>query len=101
MIEPPVWVLRAKGTIAAATAAAEPLEEPPGVWARLCGLRVGPGSRNAYSAVTVLPSGMAPARARRSTLAPLKAAALSSLAGEPQRVGIPAAMMTSLTPKGT
>ena len=25
--------------------AAEPLLEPPGVWLRLCGLRVGPGSK--------------------------------------------------------
>src|SRR5690606_18997722 len=43
MMEPPVCVLSANGTIPAATAAAEPLEEPPGVWPRCQGLRVGPG----------------------------------------------------------
>ena len=31
MVEPPVWLPSASGTIPAATAAAEPLEEPPGV----------------------------------------------------------------------
>ena len=30
-----VWEPRAKGTIPAATAAAEPLDDPPGVWAEL------------------------------------------------------------------
>src|SRR3979490_2986315 len=44
-----------------ATAAAEPLDEPPGVWAGLCGLAVGPGWRLANSVVTVLPSRMPPA----------------------------------------
>src|SRR2546425_1196850 len=29
MVEPPVWLPRASGTMPAATAAAEPLEEPP------------------------------------------------------------------------
>jgi hypothetical protein len=31
MVEPPVCVPRASGTIQSATAAADPLEEPPGV----------------------------------------------------------------------
>src|SRR3546814_9056596 len=61
MIEPPVCVPKAIGTMPAATAAAEPLEEPPGVWAGFHGLRVGPGTANAYSAVTVMPMGVAPA----------------------------------------
>src|SRR6185295_19550540 len=38
--EPPVCVPRATGTIRAATAAPEPLDEPPGVCAALCGLVV-------------------------------------------------------------
>ena len=42
--DPPVCVPRASGTIPSATAAAEPLEEPPGVWLARCGLVVGPGS---------------------------------------------------------
>src|SRR5690606_12760330 len=100
MMDPPGWVLKATGTIPAATAAAEPLDDPPGVWSRLRGFRVGPGWRKAYSAVTVLPSGIAPARTSDSTQDALKAATLSSLAGEPQRVGMPAAAMTSFTPNG-
>lgn len=42
--EPAVCVPRAIGTIPSATAAAEPLEEPPGVWRGSWGLRVGAGS---------------------------------------------------------
>src|SRR5437899_3106528 len=55
IVEPVVWLPSASGTIPAATAAAEPLEEPPGVWPALCGLRVFPGVRGANSVVTVLP----------------------------------------------
>ena len=40
--EPPVCVPTASGTIPSATAAAEPEEEPPGVCAGPCGLRVLP-----------------------------------------------------------
>src|SRR6185437_14091630 len=43
MIEPAVWVPKASGTMKSATDAAEPLDEPPGVCAVLCGLRVLPG----------------------------------------------------------
>ena len=43
MIEPPVWVPKATGTMKSATAAADPLDDPPGVCAGLCGLAVGPG----------------------------------------------------------
>ncbi len=42
-IEPAVCVPSDRGTIRSATAAAEPLEEPPGVWAGLRGLAVRPG----------------------------------------------------------
>src|SRR5690606_11381381 len=101
MMEPPVCVLSARGTIPAATAAADPLEDPPGVWARLRGFRVGPGWRKANSAVTAFPTGAAPARSNSSTHAALNDAALLSLEGEPQRVGIPATSMTSFTPNGT
>src|SRR5438045_2280880 len=44
-----------------ATAAAEPLDEPPGECAGLCGLAVGPGWRVANSVVTGLPRRIAPA----------------------------------------
>ena len=45
----------------AATAAAEPLEEPPGVCAKFLGFRVNPGSDIANSVVTVFPTITAPA----------------------------------------
>ena len=43
MIEPPTCVPMAAGTMRAATAAAEPEDEPPGVRAGSKGLVVGPG----------------------------------------------------------
>ena len=43
MIEPMVCVPSASGQSPAATAAAEPLLDPPGVCSGWCGLRVGPG----------------------------------------------------------
>src|SRR5215203_2141258 len=57
MIEPPVWVPSASGTMPAPTAAADPDDEPPGVWPGLRGLRVGVGSRCANGVVAVLPIG--------------------------------------------
>ena len=44
-----------------ATAAAEPLDDPPGLCIGLCGFAVGPGWRLANSVVTVLPRRTAPA----------------------------------------
>ena len=41
--EPLVWVPTAPGRNPMATAAAEPLDDPPGVWAGFHGLRVFPG----------------------------------------------------------
>src|SRR5678816_2897853 len=61
MTEPLVWVPRATGVMPAATAAAEPDDEPPGVCAGLCGLRVLPGWKYAHAVVTVLPTITAPA----------------------------------------
>src|SRR5690606_35840810 len=43
-IEPPPSLAPATGTMPAATAAADPPEEPPGVRSRAHGLRVGPNS---------------------------------------------------------
>ncbi len=67
--EPAVWLPSAAGTMKSPTAAAEPLEEPPGVWAALCGLRVLPGVKKANSVVTVLPRMTAPARRSLATVA--------------------------------
>ena len=41
--EPTTWLPIATGTMPSATAAAEPLDEPPGVRLRSYGLQVGPG----------------------------------------------------------
>ncbi len=74
MTEPPVWVPIASGIMKSATAAAEPLDEPPGEKAGSCGFDVGPGWRLANSVVTVLPSRIPPAAFG-------SAAALASLGG--------------------
>src|ERR1700734_67374 len=67
MTEPSVCVPSASGTIPAATAAAEPEDEPPGVCADFQGLTVGPGWRQANSVETVLPNIVAPRLRSRST----------------------------------
>ena len=43
-IEPPPSLACAAGTMPAATAAAEPPLEPPALWSRFHGLRVGPNA---------------------------------------------------------
>src|SRR5205085_5572694 len=59
--EPPVCVPSASGTMPAATAAAEPDDDPPGVCPGLRGLRVAVGSIDAKPVVVVLPAMVAPA----------------------------------------
>src|SRR5262249_7798065 len=77
----------ASGTMLAATAAAEPDEEPPGVRAGSCGLRVGPGWKYANSVVTVLPMMTAPAaRSFATTVASLRGRRPAPI-GEPSSVG--------------
>ena len=74
-IEPPPSLPWATGTMPAATAAAAPPEEPPGVRSRSHGLRVGPKMRASltgripYSGSVVVPTITNPAsRRRRVTL---------------------------------
>src|SRR5258707_2514406 len=67
--DPPVWLPSASGSMPAATAAAEPDDDPPGVCAGLCGLRVPAGTNEANSVVTVLPAMMPPARRTIMTIA--------------------------------
>ena len=67
--EPAVCVPKASGTMKSATAAAEPLEEPPGVREGSSGLRVSRGTKVANSAVTVLPMIVPPARRVSATAA--------------------------------
>src|SRR3954467_12187998 len=59
--DPSVWLPTAPAHIRAATAAADPLLDPPGVCSMFQGLRVGLGSRFANIVVTHLPSMIAPA----------------------------------------
>src|SRR3954471_7850192 len=94
-IEPPVCVPSAARHISVATAAALPLEEPPGVWLRFHGLRVGGGSKQAHSVVTVLPSRIAPAFLSDLTIAASRAAICPSRSGEPHFVGQPVTSMMS------
>src|SRR5437763_3143743 len=61
VIEPPVCEPRAPRHMPVATAAAEPLDEPPGVCARFHGFFVTGGSKLAYWVVTVLPRKIVPA----------------------------------------
>ena len=72
-IEPPVSEPRVTGTKPAATAAAEPPDEPPGTRSTSHGLRVGPKALvsvelpKANSSMFSLPMGKAPARRVFST----------------------------------
>ena len=72
-IEPPVSEPRASGANPAATAAADPPDDPPGTRPVSCGLRVGPKAEvsveepMANSSMLVFPTITAPARRRRVT----------------------------------
>ena len=68
MTDPLVCVPMAPGTNPAATAAAEPLEEPPGVCWKFHGLRVLDGIINAASVVTVFQNTNAPDFSIRVTI---------------------------------
>src|SRR5919108_4862282 len=72
----------------AATAAAEPEEEPPGVRAGSNGLVVGPGCEPPSSAVTVLPRITAPASRSAQTPALSRLGKLPFIATQPISVGM-------------
>ena len=99
--EPLVWLPIAKGAMPAATAAAEPLDEPPGVRAGSCGLRVLPGVKQANSVVTVLPSTTAPAARSRATIAASWSGRRPAWMTLPCSVGKSAVSTMSLTATGT
>ena len=77
MTEPRTWLPVASGSIEAATAAAEPEDEPPGVRVRSQGLLVGAGRAMVSSVVVVLPTMTAPPRRSASTCAASTPATLS------------------------
>src|SRR5262245_11428707 len=85
----------------AATAAADPEEEPPGVCSRLRGLRVREGVKLASSVVTVLPRMTAPAARRAATQAASLRGWRPLYTGLPCSVGRSAVSMMSLMPTGT
>src|SRR6516165_4623611 len=98
--EPMTCVPSAALTAPTATAAAEPLDEPPGVCAVFHGLRVPRGSEAANSVVTVLPTITAPASRSARTLAASFSERQPKNSGEPIWVGISKVSMTSLMPIG-
>src|SRR5205807_851067 len=100
VIEPPVCEPSAPRHMPQASAAAEPLLEPPGVRSRFHGLRVTGGSKLAYCVVTVLPRNTAPAwRSRLTTVASFRAT-LFAHSFEPAAVGQPATSKISLMATG-
>jgi hypothetical protein len=107
-IEPPPSVPSARGTMPAASAAALPPLEPPGVLEGSQGLRVTPVSRLSVtpfqpsSGVVVLPGRMAPERRRAATTGASSSHAPSgSIAVEPRTVGQPRVRSRSLIATGT
>src|SRR5512141_2886497 len=90
MTEPLVCVPSAPATNPAATAAADPLDDPPGVWPIFQGLRVFAGTMNAASVVTVLPNMIPPADSRRTTTSAVTSGTYPAYARHPISVGMPA-----------
>src|SRR3954467_9972775 len=106
-IEPPVSVPIASGASNAATAAAEPPPEPPGIRSRSHGLWVGPYAECsvdepiANSSMLVLPRiGRPASRSLRTTVEAYGGTQPSRIL-DPQVVGRPSVAITSLTAIGT
>src|SRR6202167_873471 len=94
-IEPPVSVPMASGASYAATAAAEPPDEPPGILVRSHGLWLGPNAEFsveepiANSSMFVLPRMIAPACLSRRVIVASYGGRQPSRMREPQGVGLP------------
>jgi hypothetical protein len=91
----------AYGTIPQATAAADPDDDPPGVWLSRCGFLVGAESKYANDVVWVFPAISAPL-SRSSLTSPESSCAGPASANnrDPCLVGIPATSKMSLIPIG-
>ena len=98
--EPLVCEPIAAGTTPAATAAADPIDEPPGVREGSQGFSAWPGVMNASSAVTVFPSTIAPAASAALTAGHVTSGTRPANSALPFSVGIPAVSKMSLTPIG-
>src|SRR5919112_5447457 len=102
-MEPPVSVPTASGASNAATAAAEPPPEPPGIRPRSHGLWVGPYAECsvdepiANSSMLVLPRIGRPAARSRATTVASYGGIQPSRIFDPQVVGSPCVARTSLT----
>ena len=96
----------ATGTMPAATLAALPPDEPPGVRARSHGLWVTPNTESVApkthsSGTRVSPTTTAPAARSRRTTSWSDVCGVGSVAAEPMRIGSPATGTLSLTAMGT
>src|ERR671919_37865 len=107
-VGPPPSLAVATGTRPAATAAALPPLDPPGVRSGSQGLRAAPNTlvlvklRVPNSGAAVLPTGTAPAARRRATWTESAATGpRPAYARDPWGVGMPAQSSRSLTPSGT
>src|SRR5579885_2431568 len=106
-MDPPVSLPSAHGTSLAATAAALPPEEPPGVRAVSHGLRAGPNALFsldepiANSSMFVLPTTTASAARRRSTTAASYGGTYSPSILDPAVERSPRVQMASFTATGT
>jgi hypothetical protein len=107
-IEPFVSDASASGTSSAATAAADPPDEPPAMRVRSCGLCVGPSCAfsvtNPYanSSMFVTPTRIAPARSSEATAsASLAAGGSVAVTFAPARVTTPATSKRFLAANGT
>src|SRR5215470_11081070 len=100
MIDPPTCDPIADGTMPAATAAADPDDEPPGVWAGSNGLVVGPGCAPPSSDVTVLPRITLPASRNAQTAALSRFGKFPVKAAQPSCVGMSFVSSRSLMPMG-
>src|SRR6478672_10824934 len=95
-IDPPPSFAPAHGTMPAATAAADPPEDPPGVRCRSHGLRAGPQASGSViplapnSGRLVLPKITSPASSQRWTTVACSATGIDNNARDPCELGRPA-----------
>ena len=100
--EPPVSLPIAASAKPAATATADPLDEPPEIWRGFQALTAAgalvlwPVGPIAHSCRLALPMTTAPARRRRATIVASAVATLPAMAGLAAVVGTPATSMLSL-----